>query len=111
LFTGWGEDKDTYRGLHTGEDMCGVLPDLIFYDIVRKRNFTSSQFNASAIHPHHSQQLTNPTVALLTSVSLSIFIFIILYIVYTFMHHPRTPAISKIEVNKCRMYLVWKRKE
>jgi hypothetical protein len=30
LFTGLGEQEETYRGLHTGEDMCGGPAEFYF---------------------------------------------------------------------------------
>jgi hypothetical protein len=51
MFTGWREHKATYRGLHAGEDMWRVPPNFIFYKIVQRRNFDSSQCHTSAIHP------------------------------------------------------------
>jgi hypothetical protein len=43
LFAGWGDHKETHGWLRTREDMSGVPLEFIFYEIVRKRNFSSSQ--------------------------------------------------------------------
>jgi hypothetical protein len=53
LFTGWGEDKDTYGRLHAGEDMCMVLPNFIFYERVCNKNFSSSQQHSSEFIIEH----------------------------------------------------------
>jgi hypothetical protein len=37
------EDDERHRSLCAAEDMCGVLPNFIFYEIVRKRNFNIFQ--------------------------------------------------------------------
>jgi hypothetical protein len=50
LFTGWREDKETYRGLQAEEDMSGVPQNFIFFEIVRKRNFSSSQLHALLVY-------------------------------------------------------------
>jgi hypothetical protein len=95
LLTGWGKDRETYRGLHVGEDMPGVLPNFIFYKIVRIMNFASSQHHTSVIC---LLLLLQPLILHMSSVITTltfIFTFIILYISYT-----RTCVISSIEVMK-----------
>jgi hypothetical protein len=39
LSTGWGEHKDAHGWLRIAEDMSGVQPNFIFYEIVRKTYF------------------------------------------------------------------------
>jgi hypothetical protein len=36
---GWGEQKDAYGWLCTGEDMSGTPQNFIFYEIVRAASF------------------------------------------------------------------------
>jgi hypothetical protein len=37
------EDDERHQGLRATEDMCGVPPNFIFYEIVRKKNFNIFQ--------------------------------------------------------------------
>jgi hypothetical protein len=55
LFTGWGEDKETYRGLDVGEDMSGVPQNFISYEIVHNKNFFSSQRCRIPLHLQNTQ--------------------------------------------------------
>jgi hypothetical protein len=43
LSTGWGEHKDAHGLLRIAEDMSGVRPNFIFYEIVRKTYFKFQQ--------------------------------------------------------------------
>jgi hypothetical protein len=109
LFTGWGEHKETYRGLHAGEDMSGVPQNFIFYEIVHERNFSSSQCHASVMNltplasrTHVTSSVVNTTTPLFSHSSCCK--------LYTqSLHHPKTRATSSIEVKKGRKYVVWKR--
>jgi hypothetical protein len=78
LFTGWGEHKEIYRGLHTGEDMSGIMQKFIFYEIVHKRNFNSSQLHASVIHPTPLASTTHITSLVISIATHFIFTFIML---------------------------------
>jgi hypothetical protein len=54
LSAGWGEHKDAHGWLCIAEDMSGIRPNFIFYEIVRKTYFKFQQQNSPINSFQHS---------------------------------------------------------
>jgi hypothetical protein len=109
LFAGGEELEDTYRGLHAGDDMSGVLPNFIFSEIMPKRDFNSSQRHASVIHPTSLASTTHITHKFNSEHHHSIYFHI--HQAVNCIHNQCIiqEQMLLVALKKCRKYVIWKR--